>query len=285
MKLFEDITNYGKNFVQGNRGVWDHKRWEQLLTDIQKKGVTMTEEAVNSIGQMLESFKKVLTSSSMDLHKFDEVAESSKEFVMKRKGKWNHDLWLGFLDDLQKKGIPRIEEIADSIGWVLESLRKIYFLSPQLKTPTESQEMKASELSLQKEDKPLDLQKDQQKPKQGIAEERGSDDKKTVQKITEKESVTIEKEAAKKHGAQIMKKQEDSVVVKLEIPPAEKPLPPVAAKISQQPMIEKQRTASVKDIRPFPRLKKKRRQKAGKTSMLKRKKVSEKNLKKRIRLK
>lgn len=240
MKLFEDITNYGQNFIQKQRGVWDHDRWEQVLKDIQKKGVNITEEVANSIGQMLESFKKVFTSISMDSHEFDEFAAFAKEFVIRQKGMWNHDLWLSFLNDLQKKGISVTEEIASSIGLVLESLKGIYFLLPSVRLTPEQGEIKESDQLKQKEEQPRGLQK----------------------------------------------KQEGTVVVKLETPVVEKPHTPVVAIASQQPLpVKHVIEGSEIYLKAFPRLQKKGRQNSKKSAMLKRKKLSRKCFKKRIRQK
>ena len=42
--FFDDILNTAKEFVERHKGAWDHAKWEGLLSDIQKKGVSVTEE-------------------------------------------------------------------------------------------------------------------------------------------------------------------------------------------------------------------------------------------------
>ena len=57
--LFDEVITNAKNFVEKQKGKWDHSLWENFLKDIQKKGVSLTEETSGLIGSVLESLKKI----------------------------------------------------------------------------------------------------------------------------------------------------------------------------------------------------------------------------------
>ncbi len=57
---------------------------------------------------------------------FDVLIEVSDKFVEGQKGGWDHDAWLDFLSDVREKGIELSDEMKDSVGSVLESMKKVY---------------------------------------------------------------------------------------------------------------------------------------------------------------
>ena len=50
----------------------------------------------------------------------------SGTFVGKHKGMWNHNDWLNFLFEIQKRGIDVSEDMKLRFGYVLESMKKVY---------------------------------------------------------------------------------------------------------------------------------------------------------------
>ncbi len=87
VKLFNEITSSAKNFVEKQKGVWDHAKWEEFLSDIQKKGMSLTEESKKTIGSILESLKKFYQPSpkkkALTEEKKEEVKEEKKEEAKK----------------------------------------------------------------------------------------------------------------------------------------------------------------------------------------------------------
>jgi chromatin segregation and condensation protein Rec8/ScpA/Scc1 (kleisin family) len=73
--FFDDILNTAKEFVEKHKGTWDHAKWEGLLSDIQKKGISVTEEISSTVGSVLESLKKLYTL----FPKTEAVKEGKKE--------------------------------------------------------------------------------------------------------------------------------------------------------------------------------------------------------------
>jgi hypothetical protein len=252
MKLFDDIASYGKNFVERQRGVWDHEKWENFLMEVHNKGILITEEAGNSLGNMLESFKRFYMSISMDLRVFNQLSASAQGFVQKHKGVWDHNLWLDFLNDIQKKNVPLTGEISSSIGLVLESLRRIYFLIPHIQKPVQSLETTKQE---QPKHEPLKTESPKAK---AVSEE--------------------------KPKTQVVKKKEGSVIVKLETPVMERPKTSVITKLPELTLPEKQMAEfTLIPVTLFPRIKKVSRRKFKKTVTLAKNKLSHRFLKKRKR--
>jgi hypothetical protein len=54
-----DITDTAIKFVKKNNGKWDHTAWEAFLKDVQKKGVTLSDESMTYLGGMLEAAKEI----------------------------------------------------------------------------------------------------------------------------------------------------------------------------------------------------------------------------------
>lgn len=72
---FDEIITTAKNFVEKQKGMWDHDRWENFISEVQKKGISITEETSKLIGSMLESLKKLYVSQ----HRTGEVEEEDKK--------------------------------------------------------------------------------------------------------------------------------------------------------------------------------------------------------------
>jgi chromosome segregation ATPase len=82
--LFDDVLNSAKEFVEKHKGTWDHAKWESFLSDIKKKGVSVTEDMSNTVGSVLESIKKLYTSfpkteAAKEVKKEEEAAPQKAE--------------------------------------------------------------------------------------------------------------------------------------------------------------------------------------------------------------
>jgi hypothetical protein len=90
---FDDLMASAKNFVEKQKGVWDHTHWENFLKDMQKKGLALTEETSQAIGGLLESLKKIYSMHPEESQKFRDITSHAKAFVEKYKGLWDHEKW------------------------------------------------------------------------------------------------------------------------------------------------------------------------------------------------
>ncbi len=52
-------------FVNKQKGKWEHKDWESLVDQVQKGGVVLTDEYKKSLGHMLEATKQFYGSLSV----------------------------------------------------------------------------------------------------------------------------------------------------------------------------------------------------------------------------
>ena len=59
MALLEKLTKKAAQFVEKQKGVWDHPKWQAFLSDAEKVGVTMNEELQRYLGAVTETMKKV----------------------------------------------------------------------------------------------------------------------------------------------------------------------------------------------------------------------------------
>ncbi len=59
MALFEDLIKFSSQFVERQKGIWDHNAWLGFLLDVQKTGIALTDEMQNYLGLILESMRKL----------------------------------------------------------------------------------------------------------------------------------------------------------------------------------------------------------------------------------
>ena len=82
--LFDDVLSSSRDFVERHKGAWDHSKWEGLLKDIQKKGVSVTDEVSTTVGSVVESLKKLYTlfpktEAAKEVKKEEEAAPQKAE--------------------------------------------------------------------------------------------------------------------------------------------------------------------------------------------------------------
>ncbi len=137
MAIFDDLIKRAAQFVEKQKGVWDHSKWQGFAADIQKKGVKLTEEMQNYLGLVLESLKKFSSTSSAGREisgnistraekLVSSLSEQAATFVEKTRGKWEHLEWEKFLKDSQQRGIDLTEETMANLRGLLESAKKFY---------------------------------------------------------------------------------------------------------------------------------------------------------------
>ncbi|WP_420266884.1 hypothetical protein [Candidatus Magnetominusculus dajiuhuensis] len=49
------------NFIKKTQGTWDHMGWELFIKDLQKRGLSLTEETTTYLGGVLEAAKELYT--------------------------------------------------------------------------------------------------------------------------------------------------------------------------------------------------------------------------------
>jgi hypothetical protein len=49
------------NFIKKTQGTWDHTGWESFIRELQKRGLSLTEEATTYLGGVLEAAKELYT--------------------------------------------------------------------------------------------------------------------------------------------------------------------------------------------------------------------------------
>ncbi len=131
MAIFDVLIKRASQFVEKQKGVWDHAAWLGFLSDIEKIGIDLTEEMQNNLGLVLVFMSKFYeTSTDSDKMIFEKVSEQTAMFVEQTKGTWDHLGWENFVKDLQQKGIHLTEETTVYLGEVLESTKNVYSSLP-----------------------------------------------------------------------------------------------------------------------------------------------------------
>ncbi|MCG6553418.1 MAG: hypothetical protein L7F77_13930 [Candidatus Magnetominusculus sp. LBB02] len=128
-ETFDKILNLAGDFVQRQKGMWDHAAWLGFLEEVQKKGIELTGEMERYLGLVLETMKKVYNASTnMDGIKnvMMEMASQTADFVKKTRGAWNQTDGEVFLKELRQKGLTLNEDMMSYFGGVLEAVKGVY---------------------------------------------------------------------------------------------------------------------------------------------------------------
>lgn len=143
MAVFDEIVKKTTQFVEKNKGFWDHTAWSKFVEEVQSKSVKMTNETQTYLGSMLESFKKFYENSSDAGKKaMSNIAEQTAKFVEQTKGMWTHAEWEKYLGEIQQRGVKLTQDSTAYVGEILESAKKFYS-----KLPISAKEGSVSETS------------------------------------------------------------------------------------------------------------------------------------------
>lgn len=132
MSGFEDLIKLASQFVEQQKGAWDHTAWMDFISDLQKKGLETNEEFKSQLGTVVESMKNVynaLTATKSIESAVADLSDNTVQFIKKNKGVWDHSEWETFIKDIQKKGIELNEEAISYMGGVVEASKSLYSLS------------------------------------------------------------------------------------------------------------------------------------------------------------
>ncbi len=142
--VFDEIMKLTERFVEKQKGAWNHDEWMAFLSDLQKRGIDMTDETQSYLGSILEAMKKLYvpltgTENIENIEKtMKDITNLTIQFVKKNKGVWDHAGWEKFLKDVQKKGLNLTEETVSYLGGVLEATKELYSFPPRAPTTPKS---------------------------------------------------------------------------------------------------------------------------------------------------
>lgn len=126
---FDILIDYAGQFVEAQKGLWNHTDWLDFLIDAQKRAVVLSDEMKSHLGLVLESMKKVYNVSA-DTRNIEsvmlDISEHTIKFFHKYNGTWSYSEWEEYLKGLQKKGFELNEEICSYLSEVVESVKGLY---------------------------------------------------------------------------------------------------------------------------------------------------------------
>ena len=132
MEKYKSLIKKASQFVEKQKGVWDHSKWQAFLSDTEKMGGTMNEEMRRYLGAVTESMKRFYEHSAGTGKKMTgTVSDQVAKFVDKSRGKWEHLEWEKFVKDLQRKGADVTEHNRAHLGEILEAAKKFYHSWPK----------------------------------------------------------------------------------------------------------------------------------------------------------
>ena len=126
---FDILIDYAGQFVEAQKGLWDHTAWLDFVIDAQKRAVVLSDDMKSNLGLVLESMKKVYnaTTSTRNIESVMlDISEHTINFFKKNNGTWSYSEWEEYLKGLQKKGFELNEETCSYLSEVLESVKKLY---------------------------------------------------------------------------------------------------------------------------------------------------------------
>ena len=116
-----------------------------FLSDLQKKGLELTEDMKPDIGLMLEAMKKYYDASTATKgmeNVMVGLSEDIMNFFKKTRGVYDYSEREAFLKDLQKKGVDLTEETRSYLEGIFESAKGLYPALTPVASKTEKEEPK-----------------------------------------------------------------------------------------------------------------------------------------------
>ncbi len=132
-KPINDMLDKARKFVEEQKGQWDHLQWNQLLNDLQKKGLELSDEAKHRFGEVLEGMKGIYHQASQTegvSKVLNTIKEQAIEFVQANKNGWDHSAWEKLLADIKSSGVNLTDETRTYLGNLVEALRKLSNTNP-----------------------------------------------------------------------------------------------------------------------------------------------------------
>ena len=152
MEKYKSLIKKASQFVEKQKGVWDHSKWQAFLSDTEKMGGTMNEEMRRYLGAVTESMKRFYEHSAGTGKKMTgTVSDQVAKFVDKSRGKWEHLEWEKFVKDLQRKGADVTEHNRAHLGEILEAAKKFYHSWPKVMEVEEEEAVVTQEPELLEE--------------------------------------------------------------------------------------------------------------------------------------
>ena len=131
---FDVLVDLAGKFVESQKGVWDHTAWLNFVSDVQQKGLELSDDMKDNLGLVLESMKKFYSASIATKGIENVMAGISNytiDYFKKTKGVWDQSQWEAYVNDIQKKGVELTDETKSYLGEISESLQEFYtLLSP-----------------------------------------------------------------------------------------------------------------------------------------------------------
>ncbi len=142
------LVDLAGKFVESQKGMADHTAWSDFLSDVQKKGIELSDEMKSNLALVLESMKKVYAATEATKgmeNVMSDISDHTVNFMKKTKGVWDQPGWEAYLKDLQKKGIDLTDETRSYLGEILEASRKIYSVLPPIVSKAEAPKKEVKE--------------------------------------------------------------------------------------------------------------------------------------------
>ena len=141
MEGFDVLVDLAGKFVESQKGAWDHTAWLNFLSDLQKKGIELSEDMEDNLGLVLESMKKFYNTSTATKGietVMTDITKHTIDYFRKNKGLWDQAEWNTYLNDIQKKGLDLTEETRSYLWEVFESLKGFYTIFSPLEKETKT---------------------------------------------------------------------------------------------------------------------------------------------------
>ncbi len=126
---FDVLMDLAGNFIEAQKGVWDHSEWLDFLSEVQKKGIELFDNTKDYLGLVLEAMKEVykayISTKGME-NVMSDMSVHTVNYMKKTKGVWDQDGWEAYLKDFQKKGIDLTDETSSYLVSVLDAARELY---------------------------------------------------------------------------------------------------------------------------------------------------------------
>lgn len=134
MGRFDELLKLAGNFVEKQKGIWDHNAWTNFLSDAQTKGLKINQDIEGKLGATVETMRKyysVVANPQGITNVLSDIGTKTSEFIKKTNGNWDHNGWEKYVSDLRGKGHSLTDETLGYVGAILEASKQLYMHTPK----------------------------------------------------------------------------------------------------------------------------------------------------------
>lgn len=129
VQRLKEVVTLSEEFVEKQKGIWEHPSWLNFLLDIQRHGLGASNDLIDYYGELLEAMKGLYCTlertRGMEIRMSD-IIDRLMTFFEDHQGIWDQAAWEKLVNDIRQKEVHLTDEAEAYVGHVLEALKRLH---------------------------------------------------------------------------------------------------------------------------------------------------------------